>query len=206
MKHEIYYATNNSGKFEEAKSCIEKYAPFIDLKQLDVDLEEIQTLDQSAIAIDKARKAYDLVKKPVLVDDGGIYFEKYNQFPGTLTKFFYSAIGFDGVFKLVSEGDKASFVVTVAYFDGTNATTFKGQCDGTIVNLRKDVPFHPRMPFTAIFKPNGCDKTYAELRGKPEKEPFAFRQHAIKSFLEWYENNFQTTKMDDSQEQEFSTK
>ena len=100
MKHEIYYATGNSGKFEEAQDCIKKHAPFIELKQLDVDIEEIQTLDQETIALDKARKAFKTVGKPVLVDDAGIFFDKYQNFPGTLSKFIFKTLCFDGVFKL----------------------------------------------------------------------------------------------------------
>jgi len=198
MKHEIYYATGNSGKFEEASRCIKKHAPFIELKQLDIDIEEIQTLDQKAIALDKARKAYKIIGKPVLVDDGGIYFEKYHEFPGTLSKFIYKALGFEGIFRLVSEGDRGYFKLTLAYNDGKREKTFECKKEGEIVTLKKDTPFYHNLPFMSIFKPDGSDKTYAELHDSEEKEPYAFRQQAIKKFIEWYKLYHQKQELDDA--------
>ena len=185
MKHEIYYATSNSGKFDEAQSCIKKYAPFIELKQLEIEIEEIQSLDQKAIAIDKAKKAYDLLNKPLLVDDGGIFLDAYNQFPGTLTKFVYQGIGLEGILKLIEKNNKAAFILTLAYTDGKIIEVFEGRCDGTIVTP-KNFDTHSRLPYGAIFKPNGCNKTYAEMYKTDDHEKYGYRFHAIKKFISWY--------------------
>lgn len=185
MSHEIYYVTSNHGKFEEAESFIQQFASHIHLKQLDEDIEEIQTLDQKAIAIDKVKKAFKLVNKPVLVDDGGIFFDAYNQFPGTLSKFIFQGIGFEGIFKLTEDNNKAAFILHLAYFDGETLEVFEGRCDGVIIRPQ-DFSAHPQLPFTAIFKPNGSDKTFAELRNTPEFVNYSFRQQALKKFLEWY--------------------
>lgn len=185
MQNEIYYATGNAGKFEEVKSFIEQYEAHIVIKQFDVDIEEIQSLDQKAIAIDKARKAFALLNKPVLVDDGGIFFDAYPLFPGTMSKFIFQAIGFEGLFKLAEENNKAAFILNLVYTDGNVVESFEGRCDGIIVKP-VDVDTHPQLPFTAIFKPNGSDKTFAELRGSPEFVKYSFRQRALKQFLEWY--------------------
>src|SRR3978361_1942763 len=115
MKHEIYYATSNEGKFEEVKSYLSRFDASIDLKQFQVEIEEIQTLDQKAISIDKAHKAWMILKKQLLVDDGGIYFEGFNQFPGTLSKHVFEGIGYEGIFKLVEENHKAFFKMHMAY-------------------------------------------------------------------------------------------
>lgn len=185
MKNEIYYVTGNAGKFEEVQKFFAMHETNIIVKQFDVDIEEIQTLDQKKIAVDKAHKAWNLLKKPLLLDDGGLFFERYNQFPGTMSKFIFHALGFEGIFKLVNEGDKAAFILQMVYIDGNILETFEGRCDGTIVK-HVDVATHPQLPLTAIFKPDGSDKTYAELRHTPEFVNFAFRQRALKKFLEWY--------------------
>lgn len=190
MQNEIYYATGNAGKFEEVKIYIQQYAPHISVKQFDVDIEEIQSLDQKAIAIDKAKKAFALLNKPVLVDDGGIFFDAYPLFPGTMSKFIFQAIGFEGLFKLTEENNKAAFILNLVYTDGNIIETFEGRCDGTIVKPAH-VDTHPQLPFTAIFKPHGCDKTFAELRGTPEFVNYSFRQRALKQFLAWYEKTNQ---------------
>ena len=54
-----------------------------------LDIPEIQTLNQKEVAIDKARKAYEILKQPLIVDDSGFFVNKYNNFPGVLTKFIY---------------------------------------------------------------------------------------------------------------------
>lgn len=185
MEHEIYYATGNDGKFAEIKSFIDRFEPDINIKQFAVDIEEIQSLDQKLIAIDKVKKVWQMLKKPVLVDDGGIFFDAYNQFPGALSKYIFQGIGFEGLFKLVEENNKAAFILQMVYTDGEVIEAFEGRCDGIIVRPT-DYETHPQLPFTAIFKPNGSDKTYAELRDTPEFTQFAFRQRALQKFLKWY--------------------
>lgn len=187
MPNKIYYVTSNHGKFEEAKKFIQEFAPDIDLKQLDADIEEIQTLDQKAIAVDKVKKAFALVNQPVLVDDGGIFFDAYNQFPGTLSKFIFQGIGFEGIFRLIADNNKAAFILHLAYFDGKTLEVFEGRCDGVIVHPQ-NFSAHPQLPFTAIFKPNGSDKTFAELRDTPDFVKYSFRQQALKKFLQWYKS------------------
>lgn len=184
---EIYYVTSNAGKFEEVKYYLERYAANIQIKQFDADIEEIQSLDQVAVTIDKVKKAFALLKKPVLVDDGGIFFDAYHQFPGTLSKFVFQGIGFEGIFKLVADNNKAAFILNLAYYDGKNMEVFEGRCDGIIVQP-KDFSAHPQLPFTAIFKPHGSDKTFAELRYTAEFEQYSFRQRALKKFLEWFQD------------------
>lgn len=186
MRNTIYYVTSNHGKFAEVKHYIEAYAPVIDIEQAAIDIPEIQSLDQKAVALDKAQKAYELIKKPILLDDGGIFLDAYHQFPGTLSKFVFQGIGFDGMFKLAEDNNKASFILQLVYTDGTATHLFEGRCDGEIVQP-KDFSAHPQLPFTAIFKPHGSDKTLAELRDTPEFVKYSFRQQALGKFLAWYQ-------------------
>jgi len=186
MQKELYYATGNAGKMDEVKVFFAQAVPDIVVKQFAVDIEEIQTLDQKAIAIDKVQKAWQQLKKPVLVDDSGIFFEDYPQFPGTLSKFVYKTLGFEGIFKLVNENARAAFILQLAYTDGEIIKTFEGRCDGVLVHP-VNVATYPQMPFKTIFKPDGSDLTYAELYKNPaEFAKFAFRKRALEKFLDWY--------------------
>jgi XTP/dITP diphosphohydrolase len=182
MQKRVWYATTNHGKFEEVKRYIEEHAPSIELAQLAEELPEVQSMDQRAIALDKAAQAWNLVKEPVLVDDAGIYFEAYNEFPGTLTKFVYYGIGYEGLLKLVEQNNRAFFRLFMVYMDKDNKEVFEGRCDGKIIRPEK-FDAHPKLPYDAIFLPDGTDKTYAELRGTPEEHEFAYRLRALKKFL-----------------------
>lgn len=186
MKKEIYYVTGNTGKFEEVSDFFKKSSSKIRIKQYAVDIDEIQSLDQKLVVCDKIKKAFATVNKPLLLDDGGIFFEAYNQFPGTLSKFVFQGLGFKGLFKLVEDDNRASFILQLAYTDGTQTQLFEGVCKGTIVKPT-DLTSHPELPFTAIFKPNGSDKTLAELRYTPDFFHYSFRQQALRKFIDWYD-------------------
>ena len=186
---EIYYATSNSGKFAEVKNYLAEFAPHISLKQFDRDLPEIQTLDQRAIAVNKAQQAWNILQKPVLVDDAGVFCEKYNQFPGTLTKFVYEGIGFEGLLKLLEHNDKAAFVLQLVYMTGPDDYhVFEGRCEGRIVHPGSfDAP--PSLPYCAIFAPTGSEKTLSQLMVTGEDRNYNHRIQALKKFLAWHSEN-----------------
>ena len=182
----IYYATGNTGKFAEVKRYIQEFAPQIELKQLDNDFPEIQTMDQRAIALDKAKQAYAKINAPVLIDDSGIYFEKYKNFPGTLTKFIYHGIGYEGLLKL-AENSRATFLLYMLYTEKPGIHfLFEGKCEGKVVRP-ESFEARPGLPYDAIFLPDGSEKTYAQLRGTPQEHEFAYRLRAVKKFVEWYQ-------------------
>lgn len=185
MKNEIYYVTGNAGKFEEVSEFFQKKCPELNVKQYSLDIDEIQSLDQKIVVCDKVKKAFAVLNKPLLLDDGGIFFDAYNQFPGTLSKFVFQGLGFKGLFKLVEEDNRAAFILQLAYTDGKQIQLFEGICRGTVV-IPSDLSSHPQLPFTAIFKPNGSDKTLAELRYTADFFHYSFRQQALKKFVEWY--------------------
>lgn len=186
MAYELYYATGNSGKFGEVKEFMQKSHPEIELKQVDVELEELQTLDQQSIARSKAQQAWRILQKPVIVDDAGLYFEAYNRFPGTLTKFVYQGIGLEGILKLVEHDHRAYYLVYIAYADGPETCQlFEGRCYGSIVPPR-DFLAPSGLPFDDIFVPQGSDKTYAQLRKDGYIDQVSARIQAVRKFLSLY--------------------
>ena len=188
MSEKIYYVTSNQGKFEEIKHFIKSNNLPIDLQQLEADIPEIQTLDQKAIAVDKAIKAWEILQKPLIIDDAAIYFEKYNKFPGTLSKFVSLGIGHEGLKKLIEDGDKATFLLYVVYISSpTNFKVFEGKCEG-ILKKPKEFYGSQNLPYDCLFVPNGTTETYADMRNTDEGNKFFYRIKALKQFLEWYKS------------------
>jgi non-canonical purine NTP pyrophosphatase (RdgB/HAM1 family) len=186
MKQIIFYATTNTGKFDELKRYIQVHEPSIELKQFDQEIPEIQTTNQKAIAINKAEQAWNLLKKPVLVDDSGIYFDHYNNFPGTLSKFVFHGIGFEGLLKLADIDNRATKKLYMIYKDSNEGQQiFDGTCKGTIVRP-ESFQSHPKLPYDAIFMPAGADKTMAIMRGTQEEKKYSYRLQALKKFLDWH--------------------
>jgi non-canonical purine NTP pyrophosphatase (RdgB/HAM1 family) len=183
----IYYATTNAGKFDEVKRYIDEHEPSIEIKQFDQDLPEIQTLDQKAIALDKANQAWNILQKPVLVDDSGVFFDHYNNFPGTMSKFIFKGIGFEGLLKLAEVDNRASFRLNMVYKDNNEKEhIFEGVCKGTIVKPQ-DFQAHASLPYDAIFLPAGSKQTMAKLRGTEEEKKYSYRLKGLQKFLEWYQ-------------------
>lgn len=189
MHNTLHYATTNSGKFEEVQHFFTQTIPHITIKQLALDVEEVQNTDQKYIAIDKAQKAWLQAKVPLLIDDAAIYFEKYNLFPGTLSKFISQGLGFEGLKKIISPGDRATFLLYLIFITGPEEyQIFEGRCDGKLI-IPEYFDAHPSLPYDAFFVPDGeTTKTYAQLRGTPDATQYLYRIRALKKFLDWYQN------------------
>jgi non-canonical purine NTP pyrophosphatase (RdgB/HAM1 family) len=183
----IYFVTGNNDKFEDVRHFFDQHCQDIAIKQCDIDLEEIQSLDLEAVAVDKARKAWQRLKHPVLIDDGGFFVEKYNNFPGVFSKFVFQGIGLDGFLKLVEHGDKAHFQLKLVYYYGDNMyQVFDGVSHGTVFlhNTGTDVP--SKLPYTKLFKPDGADASLETLRQKGEHHAYTHRGQALQAFVTWY--------------------
>lgn len=188
MTNEIYFATGNQSKFKEIKTYIEKNVPGIIVKQFNADIPEIQTMDQREISINKALAAWEILKKPLIVDDAGIYFEKYHEFPGTMTKYIYEGIGFAGIKKLVNNGDKAFFRLYITYIDGPESfKIFEGKAEG-VMQMPETFNGDPKLPYACMFIPNGSNKNYDQLRHTKEGEKYLYRIKALKAFINWYKS------------------
>jgi XTP/dITP diphosphohydrolase len=187
VKKVIYYATGNHGKFEQVKNYVEKHNPQITIKQFSADIPEIQTLDQKKIALDKAQKAWEKLRKPLIIDDSAIYFDKYNKFPGTLSKYIFESIGFDGILKLIDKDDPATFLLYLVYIDGPKIfKVFEGKCKGKLIKPKK-FSGNEKLPYSCLFIPNGSKKTYTQLHGTEEGNKYLYRLKALKNFLMWFE-------------------
>lgn len=183
--NEIYFVTGNHLKFNRIKKWLDELAPEIKLTQIDVDIPEIQSLDMEAVALEKAKAAYRLLKKPVLIDDSGIFLNQYNNFPGTLSKFVYEGVGLEGFWLLAKNDPRAYFKTCLVYADSEdNCKMFSAQCEGTIIEPQKNLP-KSQMPYLYVFRAAGTDKRYDEIHNSEEAIKYDHRYKAMKSFIEW---------------------
>ncbi|HET6924566.1 MAG TPA: non-canonical purine NTP pyrophosphatase, partial [Candidatus Saccharimonadales bacterium] len=86
----ITFVTGNPGKLAEWQRL---FPADIRLESADVDLDEIQSLDLEAIAIDKAKRAYAQLQRPVLVEDVAAGLDSLGGLPGPFVKYFEKSIG-----------------------------------------------------------------------------------------------------------------
>jgi non-canonical purine NTP pyrophosphatase (RdgB/HAM1 family) len=147
------------------------------LRQAALPLEEIQAIALEPVIAHKARQAYGLVGSPVLVEDTGLSFAAWNGLPGALVKWFLTALGPEGMCKLLrDETNRAATAATLfGYYDGALYRVFSGAVSGL-------VPQTPRgtagFGWDAIFQPLGSTRTFAEMTPE-EKDRFSMRRRAV---------------------------
>ena len=147
------------------------------LTRTSISLDEIQDIALEAVVIHKAQQAYAHVQRPVLVEDTGLTFAAWNGLPGALVKWFLSALGTDGLCRLLhgEENRSATASTLFAYYDGTVLRMFPGTVVGS-------VPHSPLgsggFGWDAIFQPLGSERTFAEMSAE-EKDQFSMRRLAL---------------------------
>lgn len=173
---QIFLVTGNQNKLREWQQMI---PPTITLEAIDIDLIEIQGDNPEEIVADKAKRAYDHVGKPVIVEDVDAGLEKLNGLPGPFIKFFIKKLGKDALFQLAgNEGERAVVGCTAAYYDGKELIVARGEVNGTVVAPRGD-----SFGFDIVFVPDGEIQTYAQM--SPEKKnSLSHRHKAIEALVE----------------------
>lgn len=190
---EIIFVTGNQGKLGEAVEIAKKYS--VKIIGQKIDLFEPMISNTSQILIDKVKDAYEQIGKPLIVDDAGIYFEAYPNFPGVFTKFIIKLIGFEGVFRLLEgKSRKAYFQCTVGFLNNglENPVLFEGRCQGRITEKASDF-FSNNFEFNSIFIPEGGSKTFSEM-SIGEREEYSHRAKALEEFLNWYTKEYKYKK------------
>lgn len=174
----LTFITGNAGK---AKYLGDYFHIPVDHKKL--DLIEIQSLDLKEIVEDKARRAYEIMKSPVIVEDVSLIFNGMKKLPGPLIKWFLETLGNKELIKLVDSLDTrdAFAEVEFAICDESGAHTFSGSMEGTIsTEPRGEMGFG----WDPIFIPKGYDKTWAEM-SDDEKHATSMRKIALEKMSDF---------------------
>lgn len=159
--------------------------PF-DHQKLDVD--EIQSLDLREVTEHKVRQAYQLVGRPVLVEDVSLTFTAMGRLPGTYIKWFLEEIGQEGLAEMANGLAHRQAIASImyAYYDGNEIHFFDGHTKGVVAAAPRGEGVFGKKGWNSIFIPDGSDKTFAEMTDE-ELQPFSHRWQAIaklKTFLE----------------------
>lgn len=172
----IYLVTSNKGKVKEFEEILG-----FKLRHIDLDLDEIQAVEIAEVIEYKAKQAFKKVKKPIIVDDTGLYFEAWNGLPGALSKVFDKTIGYGKLCKLLEKNRRAKAQTVIGYFDGKNYKKFVGEISGSISRLPRG---KNGFGWDLIFVPQGCNKTFAQMSSK-EKNEISMRKIALEKLRDF---------------------
>lgn len=174
---DLFFVSSNRHKYLEAKAILDSFG--IRLGFLKLCLEEIQSDSIKKIAAKKAEDAFSKCKKPLIIEDDGLFINSLDGFPGPYSSYVFQTIGNKGVLNLVGTKRGARFVSLITFCDKKTAKSFEGKIDGTISKKLKGKGWG----YDPIFIPKNSSETFAEIKNKNES---SHRYKALKKFANWY--------------------
>lgn len=180
----IFFASNNQAKLNEVKQILEPLG--FEVENLEIDFQEPSFGTIEEVALNKLDQILEKGYDQVIVDDSGIFFKAYHQFPGILTKRIFHHIGYVGIKKLL-EGESRE-----AWFKGTLALSWKGEkrifsgiLKGVMVkDICEETCCEPGLPFDPIFIPVGSSQTLKKMSIE-ERLFYSYRRPALEEMVKW---------------------
>lgn len=168
----MLFVTGNPHKVKEAEEILG-----IKVRQKSIRLPEIRAETVEEVAKRKAEDAYKILRKPLIVEDSGLFIEALNGFPGVCSAYVFKKIGIKGILKLMEgfKNRRAEFRCAVGYVTSKGAKVFVGVAKGAIAQRAKG---KEGFGYDPIFIPHGSKKTYAEGIGL--KNLSSHRHNALK--------------------------
>lgn len=90
------YVTGNEHKAKYFKKMVG-----LDIPHQAIELDEIQSLSLVEVVTHKAKQAYGIVKKPVIVEDTKLTFLALGELPGPFIKWFQESLGNEGLCRML---------------------------------------------------------------------------------------------------------
>ena len=179
----IHFVSSNIDKFLEIKSIV-KNRLNCDLEFCKVSLVEIQSIKIEEIAIEKSRAAFKKIRKPVIIEDDGLFINSLNGFPGQYSSYILSTIGNRGILNLLKTNNDrtAFFKALIVYNDGKSIKLFSGKINGKIsLKITKG-----GWGFDPIFIPKNLQLSLGELALNGRKDDYSHRRAAVEKFIKWH--------------------
>src|SRR3989338_7512826 len=150
----LYFATQNQHKLDEARAVLSEFD--IEVEQLGDKGAEDKNATVQEVARRAARELAQKHDKPVIVDDTGVFFTAYQNFPGAHPKLMFDCLGYEGLLTLLAGKARDAYFLTAIAFclPGEDPILFEGRLDVRIsmvpFNTDRDV-----LPYERIFVPEG---------------------------------------------------
>jgi XTP/dITP diphosphohydrolase len=170
--------TGNAGKTAELSRLLG-----VELHNQKIVLPEVQSTDVRVVARAKALAAYQELRRPVLVDDTGLYINAWGELPGALIAWFLDNVGNEGVLRMLQGWDdrSARVVTALGYCDDRGVRIFDGELPGSVaIEVRGEHGFG----YDPIFIPHGHQQTFAEL-GSDVKDVISMRAIAAQKLRDF---------------------
>ncbi|HXH27094.1 MAG TPA: non-canonical purine NTP pyrophosphatase [Candidatus Acidoferrum sp.] len=177
----LLFATGNERKLFEAQLACQDFG--IELEQVQLKIDEIQSHDPLAIAKHKAAEAFRQINQPVVVTDTSWNIPALGGFPGGYMKDVTAWFAPEDFISLVkTKTDKRiGFTETITYQDGAQTKLFSETYWGNITSQPRG--HGPSIEQVAEF--NGYTIAERQNQGRTSHEP---KEYVWYQFGEWFSN------------------
>ena len=185
----INFLSSNTHKYEELTQIFKKEFPDIEIRQVKIDLPELQGYPEEIVK-DKLKYALNSKAKgnPILVEDTSLCFNSYGGLPGAYIKYFLNNIKPQGLYKMICAFDDHSAYAQSIFGLQKNKKggpiLFIGKTEGEIVEPRGSFDFG----WDPCFLPKGFNKTYGEM-SKDEKNEISHRGKSVNAMIKFFKEN-----------------
>lgn len=178
----LYYVTSNNFKFNYAIQQLANYD--IPLKQVRLDLDEIQSDSVDKIAQHKATTAYQKLQAPLLVSDAGWNIPALNGFPGAFMAYVDQWLSTDDFLRLMTglEDRRIIYTEVLVYIDSQQQKLFRDSAEGVILHEGIQTDYKATDPIVS-FRADRKSLSQARLENIPT---FDTDLTIWKAFGEWF--------------------
>jgi XTP/dITP diphosphohydrolase len=185
----LILVTHNKGKLAEASEIAARYKIRLQMPEGKIEKLEIQADTLEEVSRFSAIDAYPKIRKPLVVDDSGLFINYLKGFPGVYSAYAVPTIGNNGILKLMRgvKDRKAYFECCVSFTDGNIVKSFTERVNGKIVDEARG---ERGFGFDPIFSADGFNgATFGETEMSSKNE-VSHRAKAFDSFFKWYSNEY----------------
>ena len=193
MKRKLVFATNNAHKLEEVAAILGDQVELLSLNDIgcQTDITETaETLEGNALL--KSSYIYKNYHLDCFADDTGLEVEALNGAPGVYSARYAGGEGHDAqanMLKLLhelegKENRKAQFRTAISLILDGKEYLFEGVIKGEIIKEKRG---NSGFGYDPIFKPEGYDRTFAEL-GNDIKNQISHRALAVQKLCEFLQS------------------
>jgi XTP/dITP diphosphohydrolase len=186
----IKFVSTNRGKAKLLAECVAAVGGT--LERIELPIIEPQGSTLEAVALDKARQAFAMLREPLVVEDSGLCVDALAGFPGPVTKYMLETIGVAGLLRLATglPSRTCRFVGALVYVeaDGTTHTFVDKQCVGTLALEVDGTRCAEAWSATwNVVIPEGASKPLSALTPAERNEQFArWQGHSVYAqFARW---------------------
>ena len=178
----LAFVTGNPRKLRNLQAALELFK--IGVEQLDLPVDEIQSHDPEAVAVAKAKQAYKLAARPVVVNDKFWNILALRGFPGAYMSSVADWLKAEDFLRLLDGKTDRTVILTdtLAYYDGDRTKMFAQSYTGKLV----DAPRGKGLSIEQIVIINGETKTIAEVHEQEGRSCIDPDNNIWHDFAKWY--------------------